>query len=75
MKIKTTSILVDDNDNEIVSGTMLALMVGKRNIVARYDKITSKGTIRLVNPITEEPFCVRLSSITGFTRCTFKMEG
>ena len=74
MEIRTTSILVDDGGHEISEGTMLALMVGKRNVVARYDKITSKGTIRLVNPITSESFCVRLSSITGCTRCTFKME-
>lgn len=74
MEIKTTSILVDDSGSEIKEGTMLALMIGKRNVVARFDSITSKGTIKLQNPITDESFCVRVSSITGCTRCTFKME-
>lgn len=74
MEIKTTSILVDDSGTEIKTGAMLALSIGRRNVVAKFDGISSKGTIRLINPITDEAFSIRVSSITGCSRCTFKME-
>lgn len=74
MEIKTVSTLFDDRGKEITEGEMLALTVGKKNLVAKYSGIASKGTLRFTNPITAETFNVRLSSIQSAKRCTFKMD-
>lgn len=74
MRIQTTSILVDDNGNEVETGTTLAMTIGKRSVIATFDSITSKGTVGFINPITSEKFNVRLSSITSSERCSFKLS-
>ena len=74
MEIRTTSILVDGEGNEIKAGETMAMTIGKRSVVATYEKITSKGMVCFANPITGEKFNVRLSSITNSERCSFKLS-
>ena len=73
MEIKTTSILVDDNGEEVKVGECFSLLVGKRSLIGKYVGVKSQSMVAFENPITNERFNIRLSSISKFQRCTFKI--